>query len=167
MQESKVVVVLTLREANLLEDVLDDESYRMQHKRKPGAGPGRKERLLNSVSQVVIEAAASPVKSQSRSPAVARKAPPIHPGELLKETLDDLGLSMNRLAQVLHVPANRISGIVAGQRGITGETALRLARYFNTTPDYWINMQAQYDLETARDEWEARIRSEVLPLHAA
>jgi plasmid maintenance system antidote protein VapI len=44
---------------------------------------------------------------------------------------------------------------------------LRLARYFNTTPDYWINMQAQYDLETARDEWEAKIQSEVLPLHAA
>ncbi len=94
---------------------------------------------------------------------MARKSPPIHPGEILKETLDDLGLSMNRLAQALQVPANRISGIVAGQRGITGETALRLARYFNTTPDYWINMQAQYDLETARDEWEAKIQSEVLP----
>src|ERR1022692_880467 len=92
---------------------------------------------------------------------MSRKLPPIHPGEILKETLDDLGMSMNRLAQALHVPvgrhmnrlaqalhvpANRISGIVAGQRGITGETALRLARYFNTTPDYWINMQAQYDL---------------------
>jgi addiction module HigA family antidote len=98
---------------------------------------------------------------------VVRKAPPIHPGEILKETLDDPGLGMNRLAQALHVPANRISGIVAGQRGITGETALRLARYLNTTPDYWIDMQAQYDLETARDEWEAKIRSEVLPLHAA
>ena len=98
---------------------------------------------------------------------MARKAPPVHPGEILKETLDDLGLSMNRLAQALRVPANRISGIVAGQRGITGETALRLARYFNTTPDYWINMQTQYDLETARDEWEAKIQSEVAPLHAA
>ena len=102
-----------------------------------------------------------------RRSAVARKAPPIHPGEILKETLDDLGLSMNRLAHALQVPANRISGIVAGQRGITGETALRLARYFNTTPDYWINMQAQYDLETARDEWAAKIQSEVRPLHAA
>jgi addiction module HigA family antidote len=98
---------------------------------------------------------------------VARKAPPIHPGEILKETLDDMGLSMNRLAQALQAPGNRISGIVAGQRGITGETVLRLARCFNTTPDYWINMQAQYDLETARDEWEAKIQSEVLPLHAA
>jgi len=53
-----------------------------------------------------------------------RKLPPIHPGEILKETLDDLGISMNRLAQALHVPANRISSVVADQRGITGETAL-------------------------------------------
>ncbi|MFY9727773.1 MAG: HigA family addiction module antitoxin [Bryobacteraceae bacterium] len=98
---------------------------------------------------------------------MARKLPPIHPGEILKETLDDLGISMNRLAQALHVPANRISNIVAGQRGISGETALRLARYFNTTPEYWISMQAQYDLETARDEWGAQIRSEVRPRHAA
>lgn len=98
---------------------------------------------------------------------ITRKLPPVHPGEILKETLDDLGISMNRLAQALHVPANRISAIVAGHRAITGETALRLARYFNTTPDYWINMQAQYDLETARDEWDAKIRSQVRPRQAA
>lgn len=102
-----------------------------------------------------------------RIPATARKLPPVHPGEIVKETLDDLGISMNRLAQALHVPANRISNIVAGQRGITGETALRLARYFNTTPDYWIDMQAQYDLETARDEWDAKIQRDVGPRHAA
>ena len=98
---------------------------------------------------------------------MTRKLAPIHPLEILKETLDDLGISMNRLAQALHVPANRISAIVAGQRGITGETALRLARYFNTTADYWSNMQAQFDLETARDEWDAKIQSEVRPRHAA
>ena len=103
------------------------------------------------------------VKRKSGSP----KLPPVHPGEILKETLDDLGISMNRLAQALHVPPNRISAIVAAQRGISGETALRLACYFNTTPDYWISMQAQYDLETARDEWDAKIQSEVLPRHAA
>jgi len=60
---------------------------------------------------------------------------------------------MNRLASAIRVPANRINAIVAGQRSITGETALRLARYFGTTPEYWLNMQTRYDLETARDEW--------------
>jgi len=91
----------------------------------------------------------------------------VHPGEILKETLDDFGLSMNRLAQEIRVPANRISAIVAGQRAITGETALRLGRYFGTTPAYWMNMQARYDLETARDEWEFRIESEIRPRSAA
>jgi addiction module HigA family antidote len=95
------------------------------------------------------------------------KLPPVHPGEILKETLDDLGLSMNRLAREIRVPANRISAIIAAQRGITGETALRLGRYFGTTPVYWMNMQARYDLETARDEWESRIESEVRPRDAA
>ena len=108
----------------------------------------------------------SPTTTAKRT-AMSRKLPPVHPGEILKETLEDLGISMNRLAQALHVPANRISGIVAGQRAITGETALRLARYFNTTAGYWIGMQAQFDLETARDEWDAKIRAEVLPRQAA
>ena len=95
------------------------------------------------------------------------KLPPVHPGEILKETLDDLGFSMNRLAQEIRVPANRISSIIAGQRAITGETALRLGRYVGTTPAYWMNMQARYDLETARDEWESRVESEVRPRSAA
>ena len=95
------------------------------------------------------------------------KLAPIHPGAILKETLDDLGMSMNRLVQALHVPANRISGIVAGERSITGETALRLARYFNTTPGYWMGMQTQFDLETASDEWAAKIQAEVSPRRAA
>ena len=108
----------------------------------------------------------SPITTAKRT-AMSRKLPPVHPGEILKETLEDLGMSMNRLAQALNVPANRISGIVAGRRAITGETALRLARYFNTTPGYWIGMQAQFDLETARDEWDAKIQSEVSPRQAA
>jgi len=103
----------------------------------------------------------------TRSPHRRPKLPPVHPGEILKETLDDFGLSMNRLAQEIRVPANRISAIVAGQRAITGETALRLGRYFGTTPAYWMNMQARYDLETARDEWESRIESEIRPRSAA
>jgi len=98
-----------------------------------------------------------------KSPSTTAKLAPVHPGAILKETLDDLSISMNRLAQEVRVPGNRISAIVAGQRGITGETALRLGRYFDTTPDYWINLQARYDLEAARDAWESRIASEVKP----
>ena len=106
-----------------------------------------------------------PKTSKSRN--TTDKLPPVHPSETLKETLDDLGVSMNRLSKEIHVPANRISSIIAGQRAITGETALRLARYFETTPEYWLNMQARYDLETARDQWEDRVKSEVRPRHAA
>ena len=103
----------------------------------------------------------------SKSRSTTAKLPPVHPGEILKETLVDLGLTMNRLAQEIHVPANRISSIVAGHRAITGETALRLAYYFGTTPEYWLNLQARYDLETARDKWAERLKSEVRPRTAA
>jgi addiction module HigA family antidote len=103
----------------------------------------------------------------SKSRNTTDKLPPVHPGEILKETLEDLGISMNRLSREIHVPANRIGSIVARNRSITGETALRLARYFGTTPEYWLNMQARYDLETARDEWAERVQSEVRPRHAA
>jgi addiction module HigA family antidote len=106
-----------------------------------------------------------PSKSKSRN--TIDRLPPVHPGEPLRETLADMGLSMNQLAHAIHVPANRISGIVGGQRSITGETALRLARYFGTTPDYWMNLQAHYDLERARDECESVILSEVKPRDAA
>jgi antitoxin HigA-1 len=108
------------------------------------------------------------MKSKSRkTTAKSTRLAPVHPGEILKETLEDLGMSMNQLAQALRVPANRITGIVAGDRAITGETALRLARYFGTTPGYWIGMQAQYDLETARDRFEAEIQAQVSPMCAA
>jgi hypothetical protein len=63
--------------------------------------------------------------------------------------------------------ANRISAIVAGKRSITGETALRLARYFATTPGYWMNLQARFDLESARDVWEAKVEAEIRPRTAA
>jgi len=101
----------------------------------------------------------------SKSPNTMANLSPVHPGAILNEALDDLGMSMNRLAQELRLPANRVSAIVAGKRAITGETALRLGRYFDTTPDYWINLQARYHLETARDA--SRIASEVTPHQAA
>jgi antitoxin HigA-1 len=71
-----------------------------------------------------------------------KKLPPIHPGEiLLEEFLKPLKMSMNKLAEELHVPANRITQIVEGNRRITGETALRLARYFSTSAEFWLGMQ--------------------------
>lgn len=106
-----------------------------------------------------------PRASNSRN--ITDRLPPVHPGEILKETLEDLRITMNKLAQEVHVPPNRISSIIARRRGITGETALRLARYLGTTPEYWLNMQARYDLETARDKWANRVQSEVRPRHAA
>ena len=96
--------------------------------------------------------------------AKQKKLPPIHPGEiLLEEFLRPLGMSMNRLADELHVPANRITQIVEGRRSVTGETSLRLARYFGTSPEFWLGMQKDYDLQVARDEFEAEVEREVRP----
>src|SRR5262249_1815484 len=77
-----------------------------------------------------------------------RLVPPIHPGEILREEfMKPLKLSMNRLALDLHVPVTRVAEIVHQRRGITPDTALRLARYFNTSARFWLNLQAAYDLE--------------------
>ncbi|HEY9072555.1 MAG TPA: HigA family addiction module antitoxin [Desulfobaccales bacterium] len=82
----------------------------------------------------------------------AKKMPPIHPGEiLLEEYLNPLGISQNRLGRDLAVPAQRINEIIRGRRSITVDTALRLARYFDTTPQFWLNLQLRYDLEMARE----------------
>ena len=95
----------------------------------------------------------------------AGKLPPIHPGEILREDfMKPLGLSMNRLALSLRVPVTRIGEIVHERRGITPDTALRLGRYFNTSARFWLNMQATYDLEVARDENEREIERQVQPL---
>ncbi len=97
-----------------------------------------------------------------------RKLPPIHPGEiLLEEFIKPLGMSMNKLAEELHVPANRITQIVEGRRGVTGETALRLARYFGTSPELWLGMQKDYDLQVAQDRFEAEVRRQVRPRNKA
>jgi addiction module HigA family antidote len=103
----------------------------------------------------------------SKSATTTGRIAPVHPGEVLKETLQDLALSMNQLAQEIRVPANRISAIVAGKRSITGETALRLARYFDTTPAYWMNLQSRYDLDTAQDLFESQVKREVRPRSSA
>jgi antitoxin HigA-1 len=97
----------------------------------------------------------------------AKRLAPIHPGRVLQEVLSEAELTVNALAMSLRVPANRIGAIIKGQRGITADTALRLARYFGTTAQMWINLQARYDLETAEDSLKARIEREVLPRTAA
>ena len=89
---------------------------------------------------------------------------PIHPGEFLREDfLLPLGLSANALALALRVPVTRISEIARERRGITADTALRLARYFGTTPDFWMKMQMSYDLALASREVTARIEVEIFP----
>ena len=93
---------------------------------------------------------------------------PIHPGRILKkDLLDPLGMSINQLAKELKVPANRLSMIVSGKRGISPDTSLRLARYFGFTPEYWLNMQAYYDLEIIRRQSMRKIEKEVKPREAA
>jgi addiction module HigA family antidote len=97
----------------------------------------------------------------------ARKIAPIHPGEiLLEEFLHPLGISQYRLAKEITVPARRINEIVHGQRAITANTALRLARYFGTSDRFWTNLQAAYDLETERDRLGDSLRKEVRVLDA-
>jgi antitoxin HigA-1 len=95
------------------------------------------------------------------------KRAPIHPGEILKhEFLDELDMSAYALAKALKVPANRITGIVNGERAITADTALRLARFFRTTPEFWLNLQTRYDLTVASRRAARQIMREVPESHA-
>jgi len=99
--------------------------------------------------------------------ANGKRLPPIHPGEILREEfLSPLGMSAHQLALALRVPATRINDIVNERRGITADTALRLSRYFGTTPRFWMNMQASWELEMAEDELGKAVRREVLPRSA-
>jgi antitoxin HigA-1 len=83
----------------------------------------------------------------------------IHPGEHLAEQLEELGLSASELARRLEVPPNRITAIINGQRAITGDTALRLAHFFGTSPQFWLNLQAGYDLRVAEEKVGKRIKA--------
>ena len=93
---------------------------------------------------------------------IMEKLPPIHPGEiLLEDFMKPLGLSSYRVAKDIGVPALRISQIVRGQRSITADTAMRLARYFGTSAGIWLRLQARYDLEIAEAKMAKRINREV------
>lgn len=101
-------------------------------------------------------------------PPRKRRLPPIHPGEVLREEfMEPMELSINRLARELHVPVNRISEIVNGKRSISADTALRLARFFRTTPEVWLNLQMEYDVRLARRAAQAEIDAKVRPHRAA
>jgi addiction module HigA family antidote len=96
---------------------------------------------------------------------MGKKLKPVHPGEILhEEFMKPLGLSMNKLALDLRVPVTRIADIVGERRGITADTALRLARYFKNAPVFWMNLQTRYDLEVAQDELAGRVERDVQPL---
>ena len=92
---------------------------------------------------------------------------PIHPGEIIKEEyLKPLSMSVNALAVALRVPAYRINDVVRQKRGVSIDTALRLARYFNTTSQFWMNLQISYDLKIATQNME-KIEKEIIPLQIA
>ena len=88
---------------------------------------------------------------------------PIHPGEILHGEMDELGLSARKLALALRVPTNRVTAILNEQRAVTADTALRLARYFGTAPEFWLNLQCAYELREARLEVGNQIEKHVSP----
>jgi antitoxin HigA-1 len=96
---------------------------------------------------------------------MAKRLAPVHPGEiLLEEFLVPMGISQYRLAKDVRVPARRINEIVHGTRAVSADTALRLARYFGTSERFWLNLQAQYDLDVEYDRIGEQIEKEIRPL---
>lgn len=101
-------------------------------------------------------------------PKKNHKMPPVHPGEVLKEDLmKPLGLTVNGLARELNVPVSRMSEIVNGRRAVNADTALRLSRYFGSSPEFWINLQSSYDLSVTANSSASQIEREVKPRKAA
>lgn len=94
---------------------------------------------------------------------MANKMRAIHPGEILKGELEELNLSANAFSKALGVPANRITAILNEQRGVTADTALRLAQFFGSTPDFWMNLQSSYDVKIARAAVGKEIMETVKP----
>jgi addiction module HigA family antidote len=93
---------------------------------------------------------------------------PPHPGETIKEDyLLPLGMSVNQLAKALGIGTARLNEIVRGERGVTADTALRLARYFGTSPEFWLNLQSLYDLRVAERKVRAKIERDIKPLKVA
>lgn len=95
------------------------------------------------------------------------RIPPVHPGEFLKEIMDELSISQYRMAKSVGVSAMQISNIVRGRRPITAEMALRLGLFFNQSSEYWLGLQTHYDMDVAKNSMLDRLRGEITPLQAA
>jgi addiction module HigA family antidote len=95
--------------------------------------------------------------------SMTNKMRAIHPGEILKGELEELNLSANAFSKALDVPANRITAILSAQRGISADTALRLARFFGSSPDFWMSLQSSYDVKVARAAVGKEIEKTVKP----
>ena len=102
--------------------------------------------------------------SIKRTRGRARKLKPVHPGEILRDEMAELKLSANRFAEMLHVPTNRITAILNGQRGITADTALRLSVFFGTSAEFWLKLQNIYDLKIVEMKVGKKIRKGITPI---
>ena len=100
----------------------------------------------------------------SKSPITTKKLSLIHPGEVLADALKKAGVAPNRAAIDMGIPANRLHGIIHGKRAITVDTAMRLARYFDTSAEVWMNLQINSELSKAKEELAPRVAAEVRPL---
>ena len=98
---------------------------------------------------------------------MANKMRPIHPGEILREELDVIDLSANAFAHKLCVPTNRITGILNGERNLTADTAIRLARFFGMSPEFWLNLQRDYDLKMTLKSIGKKIERDIAPYDEA
>jgi addiction module HigA family antidote len=95
-----------------------------------------------------------------------KKLAPVHPGEILRDEMQELDMTINGLARALRVPVSRVDEILKGKRAVTAETALRLGRFFGSSAQLWMNLQTAYDLAVAEDRLAAAIEREVLPRSA-
>ncbi len=115
---------------------------------------------------VLQEIYLSPANTTERDIVMTNKMRQIHPGEILKGEIEELNMTSSSLAGRLAVPANRITGILRKTRGVTADTALRLSRFFGTTPEFWLNLQMTYDLRLAQDTKGEAILEKVKPVAA-
>lgn len=121
------------------------------------------EMRMKSKSPITIEREEDEMIKPNRT----KRLPLLQPGEYLRSVLEDAGMSANAVALALRVPANRLTEILNGKRAITADTAMRLGRYFGTSAQMWMNLQAKYDLEAAEETLAERIEMEVQPMRRA